>query len=82
MVTLETWIFLVYMYTLKNSVVVNHEFSLSTCFILFLLGWCNGDQFQCWNGDCIDQNWECDGMSDCYDGSDEMNCYNYGMLKT
>ena len=30
--------------------------------------------FLCTDGDRIDSNWVCDGMSDCTDGEDEANC--------
>ena len=34
-------------------------------------GTCNDDQFMCENGQCIRYSWQCDGMLDCDDGSDE-----------
>ncbi|KAG9350071.1 hypothetical protein JZ751_026424, partial [Albula glossodonta] len=38
------------------------------------LGQCESGQFQCSNGQCIDQDWRCDGTKDCSDDSDELNC--------
>ena len=35
---------------------------------------CTEDQYECPDGDCISASWECDGYSDCSDGSDETNC--------
>ncbi len=31
-------------------------------------------QFTCTSGETIDANWQCDGMDDCADGSDEAGC--------
>ena len=30
--------------------------------------------FQCGNGDCLSQDSVCNGVPDCEDGSDELNC--------
>ena len=35
---------------------------------------CNGDQFNCYNGDCIIKDFKCDGEADCDDESDEFDC--------
>ncbi|PIK49520.1 putative atrial natriuretic peptide-converting enzyme-like [Apostichopus japonicus] len=35
---------------------------------------CNSGQFECQNGQCIPDHWECDVISDCSDGSDESGC--------
>lgn len=35
---------------------------------------CNPDHFTCANGLCIPAAWECDGLAECTDGSDELNC--------
>ena len=36
---------------------------------------CNQDQFQCHSGQCIQFHFTCDGVHNCLDGSDELNCY-------
>ncbi|XP_057682782.1 low-density lipoprotein receptor-related protein 2 [Corythoichthys intestinalis] len=33
---------------------------------------CQPNQFTCLNGNCISQNWKCDGFNDCKDDSDEL----------
>merc|ERR1711879_400584 len=35
---------------------------------------CNGDQFQCDNGECIPQSYKCDNFNDCDRGEDERVC--------
>ena len=35
---------------------------------------CSSDEFTCDNGNCIDQEWKCDGENDCMDGTDEKDC--------
>ena len=35
---------------------------------------CESSQFICDNGQSIPASWECDGSSDCADGSDESSC--------
>ena len=46
---------------------------------LYILTGCGINEFTCANGNCIDAMFECDGGSDCSDGSDESNC---GKLST
>ncbi|KAF7656089.1 hypothetical protein LDENG_00046480, partial [Lucifuga dentata] len=35
---------------------------------------CAASEFQCSNGECIQQSWRCDYSPDCSDASDEVNC--------
>lgn len=35
---------------------------------------CREHQFQCYNGDCIENAWVCDGSKDCLVGEDELHC--------
>ncbi|XP_060751007.1 basement membrane-specific heparan sulfate proteoglycan core protein isoform X1 [Tachysurus vachellii] len=37
-------------------------------------GPCRADQFTCQNGQCVSQDYVCDGDPDCSDGSDEQKC--------
>ncbi|GAA6067479.1 basement membrane-specific heparan sulfate proteoglycan core protein isoform X1 [Tachysurus ichikawai] len=37
-------------------------------------GPCRADQFTCQNGQCVSQDYVCDGDTDCSDGSDEQKC--------
>lgn len=42
--------------------------------LLKLLQECKPDSFVCDNGQCIDADLKCDGLPNCRDGSDEVNC--------
>ncbi|KAG5337450.1 SORL protein, partial [Acromyrmex charruanus] len=35
---------------------------------------CREHQFQCYNGECIENAWVCDGLKDCPSGEDEQHC--------
>lgn len=37
---------------------------------------CRPDQFECEDGSCIHGSRQCNGIRDCVDGSDEVNCKN------
>ncbi|XP_030634587.1 membrane frizzled-related protein [Chanos chanos] len=37
---------------------------------------CSPTQFACGSGECVNQDWLCDGWNDCADGADEHDCSN------
>lgn len=41
---------------------------------------CTKNEFTCRNGQCIQQNLQCDGRADCSDSSDEANCRSSSMF--
>lgn len=43
-------------------------------------GDCSKSQWQCDDGVCVPQRWRCDAVSDCQDGSDEMDCCAYHLF--
>ncbi|CAJ0930175.1 unnamed protein product, partial [Mesorhabditis belari] len=47
---------------------------LSMCTSFSEYGDCNGDEFKCANGKCINQTLACDRNDDCGDASDEIGC--------
>ena len=42
--------------------------------VLFLARNCYSGEWECDSGQCIDEDYRCDGDDDCYDGSDEEGC--------
>jgi len=49
-----------------------------TNFFLFLVYNCSGTEFKCVSGDqCISSYYQCDGVFDCNDHSDETDCRKY-----
>ena len=42
---------------------------------------CGSGEWTCRNGDCIPENYRCDDQSDCYDGSDEVDCGKIKMFR-
>ena len=43
-------------------------------FVCFFTAYCYSDQWECDSGQCINEDYRCDGDDDCYDGSDEDGC--------
>lgn len=43
-------------------------------------GDCSRSQWQCDDGVCVPHRWRCDAVSDCQDGSDEMDCCVYHLF--
>lgn len=50
------------------------ESSLHHCFLLW--GTCGPAEFACGSGECLHQDWLCDGWNDCADAADEHDCIN------
>lgn len=46
------------------------------CLSLAAVQTCGPDQFKCDDGNCILGSRQCNGLRDCTDGSDEVNCKN------
>ena len=40
----------------------------------FIAGVCTVDQFQCFNRQCVDRTQRCDGVWNCQDKTDELEC--------
>ena len=40
---------------------------------------CDFFEFRCDSGQCVDDDYECDGTTDCIDGSDEDDCCKYSI---
>ena len=60
-----------------NSVLCFHQFFFSITDGHFK---CRVTEFLCNNGQCIHQDWRCDGDFDCEDFSDESNCRMYYLI--
>ena len=43
---------------------------------MFLVQGCSINQFTCTNGPCVPATARCNGVNECFDGSDEFNCGN------
>ena len=56
----------------KNLFTVNRYNNNSTSNSIIIV--CPDDSFICDNANCIPLFWECDGMNDCGDNSDEDHC--------
>lgn len=56
-------------------------FSLSLFFfhVIFFFHFlaCTASQFKCRNEQCVDSSARCNGVNDCFDHSDELNCREY-----
>lgn len=51
-------------------------FVTRVCVFLAAVRTCGPDQFKCDDGNCILGSRQCNGIRDCTDGSDEVNCKN------
>ena len=47
---------------------------LNVWWFLSFIGACKSHEFECTNGNCIDDRMVCNGNNDCEDGSDESEC--------
>ena len=45
--------------------------------LLFICSECPPGKFQCASGVCIEEEFRCDDVDDCHDGSDERGCGEY-----
>lgn len=66
-------IFLCFKFSYLIFILFTHFYLFIFVFIWFIVE-CSGNQFQCFNGQCVDEHLRCNGQPDCSDYSDERNC--------
>ena len=71
--------FLLFQQCYPKTSSLGKELIMQFCLLIAASDSCERDEFQCGDKTCINKDWQCDGMGDCSDGSDEVNC---GMWKT
>jgi len=42
--------------------------------IIYIAEKCTNDEYRCWDGTCIPSSQHCDGVRNCSDDSDEVEC--------
>ena len=56
-----------------SNLVINKFICVSFVYFILAVG-CEGGEYQCNNGRCIDERRKCDTRDDCGDNSDEADC--------